>query len=123
MVRSACTWAFWVLALVVRGYGPSHAVESGCEADVAIPGTNTRVTDAAVSTRVESVSTDGIEGYSTYQVALNLAPTITNVYTIFGSGAAAHLLHALARCRRYTVADAWHLTRTQGRQLAQMDTS
>ena len=84
-----------LLVLVVGGCGPSHAVESGCEADVTVPGTNTRVTDAAVSTRVESISTDGIEGHSTYQVALDLAPTISNVYTIFGSGVAAHLLHAL----------------------------
>lgn len=40
--------------------------------------------DQAVQTEVTTVSTSGIAGHTTYRVALHLAPTIENVYTIYG---------------------------------------
>ena len=48
--------------------------------------------DAAVTTRVESVATDGVKGYATYQIKLELGPNAENAYTIFGTGALASLL-------------------------------
>ena len=48
--------------------------------------------DAAVTTRVESVATDGVKGYETYQIKLVLGPNSDNVYSIFGPGASASLL-------------------------------
>jgi hypothetical protein len=41
---------------------------------------------------VESVATDGVKGYETYQIKLVLGPNSDNVYSIFGTGASASLL-------------------------------
>lgn len=51
-----------------------------------------RLDDAAVTTRVQSVATGGVEGYETFQIVLELSPSAENAYSIFGYGAATSLL-------------------------------
>ena len=40
--------------------------------------------DNAVQTVVNTIATDGVPGYTTYQVALIMSPEVSNVYTIYG---------------------------------------
>jgi hypothetical protein len=54
---------------------------------VGFGGDGVAVEDTAISTSVDTVTTTGIQGHSTFRIVVHLGATAENCYTIFGSGA------------------------------------